>query len=332
MKLIIQIPCHNEAATLPTVLADLPRTLAGVERIEVLLVDDGSTDDTVAVARAHGVDHVVRLTGRQGLARAFAAGLDACVKLGADLVVNTDGDHQYPGGDVERLIAPVLSGQADLVVGTRTGPGTAEWSPTKRALQRLGSWVVGQASHADVPDATSGFRALSREAAMRLVVVSNFTYTLETLIQAGDKNLALSHVPVGTHPEQRPSRLFKGHWQYVGRSAGTIVRLYTMYQPFVLFSRLGIGLIAAGSLLGLRFLYIYVTMGGAGHVQSLILAAVLAIVGFQTLMIGLVADLIAGHRRITEDVLYRVKQLEVGLAVPVARARLGAETPARREG
>jgi glycosyltransferase involved in cell wall biosynthesis len=322
VKLIIQIPCHNEALTLPRTLADLPKTLPGIERIETLVVDDGSTDDTVAVAHACGVDHVVRLPGRRGLARAFMAGLDACVKLGADLIVNTDGDNQYQGAGVGPLVAPIVAGQADMVVGARTGVGPADWRPTKRILQGLGSWVVRQADHTDLPDATSGFRAFNREAALSLVVVSDFTYTLETLIQAGPKNLRLAHLPVATNPETRPSRLFSRTSQYVLRSAATIVRIYAMYQPLRLFVTLGLLLAGAGSALGLRFLWFYWTMGGAGHVQSLILAAALAIVGFQVIMMGLLADLIAGHRRISEDMLYRVKQLELGLAVPVARARL----------
>jgi glycosyltransferase involved in cell wall biosynthesis len=322
VKLIIQIPCHNEAATLAATLADLPRTLPGIDRIETLVVDDGSTDETVAVAHACGVDHVVRLSGRQGLARAFMAGLDAGVKLGADLIVNTDGDNQYQGGEIAKLLAPILAGRADMVVGARMGAGTEGWNPTKRFLQRLGSWVVRQAAHTDLPDATSGFRAFNREAALSLVVVSDFTYTLETLIQAGPKNLRLAHLPVATNAETRPSRLFARTSQYVGRSAATIVRIYAMYQPLRLFVSLGLLLVGLGALVGLRFLYSFFTDGGAGHVQSLILAAVLAIVGFQVIVMGLVADLIAGHRRISEDMLYRVKQLELGLAVPVARARL----------
>jgi glycosyltransferase involved in cell wall biosynthesis len=322
VKLIIQIPCHNEAATLPATLADLPRELPGIERIEVMVVDDGSTDETVAVAHACGVDHVVRLSGRQGLARAFMAGLDACVKLGADLIVNTDGDNQYQGGEVARLIAPIVAGRADMVVGARVGAGTEGWAPGKRFLQRLGSWVVRQAAKTDLPDATSGFRAYNREAALSLVVISDFTYTLETIIQAGPKNLRLAHLPVATNQETRPSRLFSRTSQYVGRSAATIVRIYAMYQPLRLFVSLGLLLVGLGAAVGLRFLWFFVMEGGAGHVQSLILAAVLSIVGFQVIVMGLVADLIAANRRIGEDVLYRVKQLELGLAVPVARARL----------
>ncbi|HEY9723067.1 MAG TPA: glycosyltransferase family 2 protein [Oscillatoriaceae cyanobacterium] len=311
MKLIIQIPCYNEAATLPATLRDLPRALPGVDTIEILVIDDGSTDDTAAVARRSGADYVVRFSNNKGLAQAFMAGLDACVKLGADIIVNTDGDHQYRGEDIAALVAPVLDGSADMVVGDRVLTAQTGFSPLKRSLSRFGSWVVRQASNTEIPDAASGFRAFNREAALRLNVVSDFTYTLETIIQAGVKNLALAHLPIGTNAPTRPSRLFRGTFGYVVRSATTIVRIYAMYKPLRFFGMLGGLLIAGGLAISLRFLWAFLFANGAGHVQSLILAAALVIVGFQIVLIGLVADLIAGHRRITEDVLYRVKELEL---------------------
>jgi glycosyltransferase involved in cell wall biosynthesis len=311
VKLIIQIPCFNEAETLPVTLAALPKALPGVASIEVLIIDDGSTDGTADVARLHGVKYVVRFARNKGLAKAFMAGLDAALKLGADVIVNTDADNQYRGTDVERLIAPILEGTADMVVGQRQGTGVEAFSPLKQTLQKLGSWVVRQASRTDIPDATSGFRAFNREAALRLNVVSDFTYTLETLIQAGNRGLALTHTPVGTNAATRPSRLFRGILQYVVRSTATIIRIYAMYQPLKVFATLGTLIAGVGVLLGARFLWFFLTDGGTGHVQSLILAAVLLIVGFQVVMIGLVADLIAGHRRISEDILYRVKTLEL---------------------
>jgi glycosyltransferase involved in cell wall biosynthesis len=304
LKLVIQIPCLNEAEHLPRALADLPRSIAGVDQIEVLVVDDGSTDGTAEVARAAGVVHVVRLRRRQGLARVFIVGLGAAVQLGADVIVNFDADNQYRGADIAKLIAPILAGEADLVIGDRVVGTLEHFSPTKRWLQRLGSWVVRKVSGTDVPDATSGFRALSREAALRMNVVTEFTYTLETIIQAGKQRLALAHVPVTTNPETRPSRLFSTTWDYLKRSAASIIRIYTHYEPLKTFSVLGLAFFGAGMLIGLRFVYDYWFGIGQGKVQSLILAAVLLIVGVQVMLIGLIGDTIAANRRLTEEILY----------------------------
>ncbi len=312
MKLIIQIPCFNEARTLPDTVKCLPRQLAGIDQIELLVIDDGSTDDTQSVARALGVDHVVRFSRQRGLARAFAAGLDACLRRGADIIVNTDGDNQYPAGEIRSLVEPILSGQADLVIGDRGVMSVAHFSPIKRWLQRLGSWVVEQASGLPVPDATSGFRALSRDTALHLLVLSDYSYTLETLIHAGARRLRVLYVPIHVNPRTRSSRLMRNIPHYLTQSAATIARAYTMYRPLKVFLGLGLALVMAGALVGLRFFYFYLVDGGAGHVQSVILAAVLLIVGFQVALIGLIADLVAFNRKILEDILYRVKQLEVG--------------------
>jgi glycosyltransferase involved in cell wall biosynthesis len=312
VKLIIQIPCLNEEKTLPVTLADLPKKIGGVDEIETLIIDDGSTDRTVEVARQHGVNHIVRLTNRKGLAEAFMAGLDASLKLGADIIVNTDGDNQYRGVDVARLIRPILDGKADMVVGDRQVERVVHFSPIKKKLQKLGSWVVRHVSGTDVPDATSGFRAYSREAALRLNIISRFTYTLETIIQAGKKNIALGHVKVATNGKLRESRLFTSIPSYIKRSISTILRIYTMYEPLKTFVKIGALIFAAGFLVSLRFLWYYFFVdGGAGHIQSLILSAVLMLVGFQVGLIGLVADLISGNRRLIEDCLYRVKKIEM---------------------
>jgi len=311
MKLVIQIPCLNEEASLPATLADLPTTLEGIDEIEIVVIDDGSTDGTADVARRLGVRHVVRAPVNQGLARAFSAGLDYALRLGADIVVNTDADGQYKGGQIANLIAPILHHEADIVVGDRQPGRLAHFSPSKRLLQVIGSWVVRQLSGTRVPDATSGFRAFSREAALRMNVVSDFTYTLETIIQAGKKQLLVTHVPIDVNPETRPSRLFPGIPSYVIRSGATLVRIYALYEPLRVFTIIGFVLLAGGAVIGVRFVFFYITEGGDGHIQSLILAAVLALAGFQTIMVGLLADLIGSSRRLLEDTLLRVRRLEL---------------------
>jgi glycosyltransferase involved in cell wall biosynthesis len=311
MKLIIQIPCYNEAKTLPQTVAALPREVAGVDVIEYLVVDDGSEDQTTAVAERLGVHHVVKLPQRKGLAAAFVTGLEASLKHGADIIVNTDADNQYQADDIPALVEPILDGRADLVVGDR-GVATLEaFSPLKRWLQRLGSWVIAQASGVKTPDATSGFRAISREAALRTLVLSEYSYTLETLIQAGARRISVEYVPVGTNPQTRPSRLMSGLPDYLLNSTSTIVRAYTMYRPLRLFTALSALMILGGAILGVRFLYFFFTNQGAGHIQSLILAAILLIVGFQVFLIGLVADLIGFNRRILEEVLYHLRWQEI---------------------
>jgi glycosyltransferase involved in cell wall biosynthesis len=329
MKLIIQIPCYNEESTLPQTLSDLPRHLPGIDQIEWLVVDDGSSDATAGVARELGVQHIVRLQRHLGLARAFVAGLEAALRQGADIVVNTDADNQYQGKDIARLVAPILVGEADIVVGDRGIATLADFSPLKRWLQRIGSWVVQQAADTNVPDATSGFRALTREAALRTLVLSEYSYTLETLIQAGVQQMTVVYVPVRTNPQTRPSRLMRSVPHYLFYSGLTILRTYALYRALRVFLTLGGLMIAGGVALGLRFLYFFVVNeGAAGHVQSLILAAILLIVGFQVCLIGLIADLIGGNRKILEETLYRVRRLETGQRlVKDPRAVSGVEEP-----
>jgi glycosyltransferase involved in cell wall biosynthesis len=311
MKLIIQIPCFNEAQTLPSTVATLPRKIRGVDEIEYLVVDDGSSDGTPEVAQRCGVHHVICLPHHMGLAAAFVAGLEASVRLGADVIVNTDADNQYQSEDIPRLLEPILAGRADLVVGDRGVAALPEFSPLKRRLQRMGSWVISQAAGVRTPDATSGFRAITREAALRTMVLSEYSYTLETLIQAGARRMAIESVPIKTNPKTRPSRLMRGIPQYIRKSGGTILRAYTMYRPLRAFTIVGAILIVLGTLPGIRFLYLKAIGQGVGHVQSLILGAILLLLGFQVLLVGVAADLIGFNRKILEELLYRVRRLEI---------------------
>ena len=315
MKLVIQIPCLNEETTLPVTLAELPRELPGIDRIELLVVDDGSTDRTGDVARAHGVHRVVRFPQRRGLARAFDAGLREALAMGADVIVNTDADNQYMGADVSRLVEPILAGRADLVVGTRPIEAIAHFSPLKKALQRLGSGVVRALSNADVPDATSGFRAYSREAALRLTVVTEFTYTLETLIQASHKHITVAHVPIRVNGVLRESRLFRGMGSYIARSLGTMLRVYLLYQPLRFFLALaGLSLLAALALF-VRFLVLFAMKPlQSGHVQSLVVAGALAVIGVLFVALGVLSDLTAMNRRLMEEIVVntRLARLERG--------------------
>ena len=310
MKLIIQIPCFNEVSMLPQTIGALPRSVPGFDEVEFLVIDDGSTDGTAEAARSLGVHHVVRCQHR-GLAATFMAGLEAALRCGADVIVNTDGDNQYHADDIVRLVEPILEGRAELVVGDRNVANHPRFSWLKRRLQRLGSWVISRASGLPVPDATSGFRALSRDMALRTLVLSDYTYTLETLIQAGVRRKSVAFVKVGTNPQLRPSRLFRSTSQYVRRSAATILRAYTLYRPLRVFLTLGFGLILLGTIPGLRFLYLLATGQGAGHIQSLILAAILLVVGFQVLLIGVVADLLSFNHKIMEEVVYRLRKLDL---------------------
>ena len=311
MKLIIQIPCYNEEDTLPLTLAELPRSLPGVDEIEYLVIDDGSTDRTAEVARLLGVQHIVRQKRNRGLAAAFQAGLEAALVAGADLIVNTDADNQYAGASIPALLEPLLAGRADIVIGDRDIVSLRHMSASKKLLQRFGSWVVRQVSNTQVPDTTSGFRAYTREAALRMTIVSDYSYTLESIIQAGKRRMAIAHVPIQSNPKTRPSRLFNSMLSYIKNSGATIVRVYTMYEPLKVFTYIGFSVFAAGAALSARFLYYYLRGDGAGHIQSVILSAVLLIVGFQVVLIGLLADVMSGNRRLIEDVLYRIRLMEL---------------------
>jgi len=315
MKLIIQIPCLDEADQLPATLADLPRTVEGVDEVEWLIVDDGSTDRTIEVARAHGVLHVVKLTNNKGLAVAFQAGLDACLKLGADIIVNTDADNQYVGADIPKLLKPILAGQADMVVGDRETDTIEHFSPLKKRLQRLGSAVVRRASETDVPDTTSGFRAYNREAALQMQVVSRFTYTLETIIQAGKNLVAVDHVPIRTNQNTRESRLFPSMWAYVRRNTLSIFRIYALYEPLRVFMLAAAVVAVPAAIIWTRFLYFFFAGEGEGHVQSLILGSTLVVIAVQLVALGVVADILAASRTLQQRTLERVRRVELTLGV-----------------
>ncbi len=325
MKLIVQIPCLNEEATLPATIADLPRQVEGIDEIELLVIDDGSTDRTVEVARENGVDHIVRLTNNKGLAAGFQAGLDACLKLGADIVVNTDADNQYRGADIPKLVAPILAGEADMVVGDRQTSQIEHFSRAKKTLQRLGSWVVRRLSGTEISDTTSGFRAYNREAALGLLVVDSFTYTLESLIQAGKMLVAVDQVEVGTNPQTRESRLFASTGSYVRRNTGAILRIYARYEPLRVFATAGliVGVLALAA--WMPFLLDWVLNGNsAGHIQSLILGAVLFIAAVQLFALGVIGDLLAGQRVMTQRVFERVRRVELALGVKPSHYEPGA--------
>ena len=314
MKLIIQIPCLNEEESLPKTLADLPKSIDGIDIIETLIINDGSTDRTVEVANQCGVNHIVSFTKRKGLARAFSAGLDAALKAGADIIVNTDADGQYKGEDIPRLVKPILKEQADIVIGNRDIENVKQFSWIKKRLQRLGSAVVRHLAGSTIVDATTGFRAYNREAALNLNIISDYTYTLESIIQAESKDLAIANITISTNPVKRKSRLFKSIPEYMKRSATTIIRIYSMFNPLRFFLTIGVGIASIGILIGSRFIYYYLLGSGEGKIQSLILAAALLIIGFQVLIVGLLADLISANRRLIEDTLLRVKRLELSKA------------------
>lgn len=310
MKLIIQMPCYNEADTLAIALEELPRKVEGFDQVEWLVIDDGSTDNTVEVAKTNGVDHVVSFSRNQGLARVFMAGLDACIKLGADVIVNTDADNQYNAADIPLLVRPILGGQADIVIGARAISEISHFSLAKKLLEKIGSWVVRVTSRSEIPDAPSGFRAMSREAALRLNVFNDYTYTLETIIQAGQKNMGITSVPIRVNEYLRPSRLVKSIPNYIRKSIMTIFRIFVVYKPFRFFMSIGLVLSFMGFLIGLRFLYFYFTREAAGHIQSLILASIFLGIGFQTMLVAFLADLQAVNRRLMEDVQYRLRAME----------------------
>jgi glycosyltransferase involved in cell wall biosynthesis len=324
MKLIIQIPCLNEETTLPATLADLPREVPGFDVVEWLVIDDGSTDRTIEVARANGVDHIVKLTNNKGLAASFQAGLDACLKLGADVVVNTDADNQYDGRDIPKLVKPIVDGSADMVVGDRETDTIDHFSPLKKRLQRLGSWVVQRASDTDLPDTTSGFRAYNREAAIQMAVVSKYTYTLETIIQAGKLLVATDHVPIRTNAKTRESRLFPSMSSYVRRNAVAIARIYAQYEPLRVFSMVAFALFILALIPLVRFVIAYLNGDGAGHVQSLIFGALLFNAAVVVGALGVIGDLLLSQRIMSQRIFERVRRIELQLGVPPSHYEPGA--------
>jgi glycosyltransferase involved in cell wall biosynthesis len=313
MKLIIQIPCYNEAETLEIALNDLPRHIDGIDEIEYLIINDGSSDDTEKIALEWGVNYVVHFKRNLGLAKGFLAGLDLALRHGADIIVNTDADNQYSGADIEKLIQPILNKEADIVIGERPIDNIEEFSFVKKKLQHFGSWVVRVASKTDIPDAPSGFRAYSRKAAMRMNVNNEYTYTLETIVQAGRNKMAITSVPISTNPELRKSRLMNSTGSYIKKSMLTILRAVLMYKPMKVFTLISSIFIFIGGAVSIRFLYFYFHGNGSGHVQSLILATMMIIIGFQTFVTGLQADVISANRKILEDMQFRIKKLEFGL-------------------
>lgn len=309
MKLIIQMPCFNEAGTLAIALAALPRHVKGFDKVEWLIIDDGSTDNTVKVAKECGVDHIVQHMGNKGLAVAFMTGIDNCLKLGADVIINTDADNQYNADNIPDLVTPILEQKAEMVIGARPIATIEHFSPAKKFLQKLGSWVVRGASKTNIPDAPSGFRAISRSAAQKLIVFSEYTYTLETIIQAGQKDISICSVPVDVNDDLRPSRLVKSIPSYIQRSIFTIIRIFVIYRPFRFFLTIGSLLMSVGVLISIRYLYFYFFRDGEGHIQSLILSAILIMMGFQTILVSFLADLLSANRKLLEDIRVKTNKI-----------------------
>jgi glycosyltransferase involved in cell wall biosynthesis len=333
MKLIIQIPCFNEEKTLPVTLKNLPRRIDGIDEIEILIINDGSTDKTVEVAKEMGVNHIVSFKKNKGLARSFMAGISTSLKLRADVIVNTDADNQYKGEDIPKLIKPIVEKKADIVIGARKISKISHFSFTKKFLQKFGSWTVRQISGTNVPDVTCGFRAINKEAAIHLNLFSDFTYTLETIIQAGKKGMVFAYIPIETNEKTRESRLSGSIWHYIKLSISTIIRIYTVYYPLKVFSGIGGILCFMGLLIVLRFIYFYFKVSGpTGHTQSLIIAAILIILGFQILVIGLIAELLSANRKLLEDCLYRVKIFELSITSEEEIKRLRSRRIEREEG